>query len=410
MALLLHILVVLLFGTSPPGTARLGEGKWGSLNVTLRGVHKQSGTAPPSVPSLNNGPIGEAKQQRFGGTVRREPRALPDSPGAERLGRWSAQTEAPAARTAPTSPVVHTMPAIQASTVIAPTSADMPMPAHKPGSIEAVPLLDAPVAALPRLQSPAATVIAPPKPDLADVTRPRSALERIEAAPRVKAPTIETRSLSTSTTSPKLVSAPDLLAPLSGIEQIRPIPQLDAPPVPVTRVLSPPSERPPLHLPDRVALQPAAVLDQLKPLAGLEPTQLAPTQAPAAANTATQPTPPAAPSPSTQALPPQTTAQTLGAPNAGSSLGHDLATPPSTPPSAPRPTLNLSLPRGGEVSSRNAPGLLQLLARPPEYKSKLTQDMEKAAREDCLKAHAGAGLLAVVPLAIDTARDKGCRW
>ena len=24
--------------------------------------------------------------------------------------------------------------------------------------------------------------------------------------------------------------------------------------------------------------------------------------------------------------------------------------------------------------------------------------------------HAGAGLLAVIPLAVDTARDKGCKW
>ena len=100
----------------------------------------------------------------------------------------------------------------------------------------------------------------------------------------------------------------------------------------------------------------------------------------------------------------------LDAPDAGSRLGRDIATPPSAPPSAPRLNLDLSLPRGGEVSSRSSPGLLQLLAHPPERKSKLTEGIEKAAREDCRTAYGGAGLLAVVPLAVDAARDKGCRW
>jgi hypothetical protein len=42
---------------------------------------------------------------------------------------------------------------------------------------------------------------------------------------------------------------------------------------------------------------------------------------------------------------------------------------------------------------------------------KLGRDIEKAARSDCRSAYSGAGLLAVVPLAIDAARkDGGCKW
>ncbi|MBT9491998.1 MAG: hypothetical protein IV107_06535, partial [Paucibacter sp.] len=74
---------------------------------------------------------------------------------------------------------------------------------------------------------------------------------------------------------------------------------------------------------------------------------------------------------------------------------------------------NLPRPRGGELSSRGSSGVLDLLPTPPERKSKLSEDMEKAAREDCRKAYGEAlGLLAVVPLALDAAKsnNKGCRW
>lgn len=65
------------------------------------------------------------------------------------------------------------------------------------------------------------------------------------------------------------------------------------------------------------------------------------------------------------------------------------------------------------MSSRGSSGVLDLLPTPPERKSKLSEDMEKAAREDCRKAYGEAlGLLAVVPLALDAAKsnNKGCRW
>lgn len=102
----------------------------------------------------------------------------------------------------------------------------------------------------------------------------------------------------------------------------------------------------------------------------------------------------------------------FGSPDAGPQRGHDVATPPSTPASAPK--LNLELPRpqqGGELARRSSRSLLQLLPHPPDDpKSKLGESVQKAAREDCRKAYGNAGLLAIVPLAADAARDKGCRW
>ena len=51
-----------------------------------------------------------------------------------------------------------------------------------------------------------------------------------------------------------------------------------------------------------------------------------------------------------------------------------------------------------------------MMPHPPEKKSKLAEDIEAAAKADCRKAYSGAGLLAAVPLLLDAARDKGCRW
>ena len=99
-----------------------------------------------------------------------------------------------------------------------------------------------------------------------------------------------------------------------------------------------------------------------------------------------------------------------GAPDAGATLGHDMATPPSLPASAPRLNLDLVRPRGGAISAQGGRGLLPLLPHPPEAKSKLAEDIEKAARADCRKAYGSLGLAALAPLAIDAVRDKGCKW
>jgi hypothetical protein len=54
--------------------------------------------------------------------------------------------------------------------------------------------------------------------------------------------------------------------------------------------------------------------------------------------------------------------------------------------------------------------VLNLMPPPPEKKSKLATEIEKAAKPDCRQAYAGMGLLAAVPLAADAVRGKGCKW
>jgi hypothetical protein len=99
-----------------------------------------------------------------------------------------------------------------------------------------------------------------------------------------------------------------------------------------------------------------------------------------------------------------------GAPDAGATPARDAVPAPADTARAP-PRLNLDLhPRIGPLNGPSARGLLPLLPAPPERKSKLADDIEKSAKPDCRKAYSGAGLLAVVPLAADAVRDKGCRW
>ncbi len=99
----------------------------------------------------------------------------------------------------------------------------------------------------------------------------------------------------------------------------------------------------------------------------------------------------------------------MGAPDAGSRVGADLALPPAPGASAPR--LDLSLPRtGGPLARQGVKGMLDVLPVPPDKKTKLEQEVEAAKRADCRRAYEQAGILAVVPLVLDTARGKGCTW
>ncbi len=100
-----------------------------------------------------------------------------------------------------------------------------------------------------------------------------------------------------------------------------------------------------------------------------------------------------------------------GRPDAGPRTGHDRATAPSAAASTPR--LNLDLPRlrGGELSMGASRGVLPVLPRPAEVKSKLGSEIERAAKPDCKDKYAGMGVLAVVPLAAEALKnDSSCKW
>jgi len=118
------------------------------------------------------------------------------------------------------------------------------------------------------------------------------------------------------------------------------------------------------------------------------------------------PSPARSPTPGPDQVPRPTT----GPVDTAAGTGPSAAPAPSPAASTPRLNLELAPQRAGPLSSQRSMGLLPLLPPPPERKSKLTEGIEKSAKPDCRTAHSDMGLLAVVPLAVDAIRDKGCRW
>ncbi len=356
LAMLLHLWLVLMLGTAPSGTALPGQGVFGAINVTLRGPVSDSArdASPAATPAPGAAPVSDSP--RWGGRVR-QTELPPDSlPGAEQLGVPAPQT--PQALPMAT-PQAHPMAVPQA------------LPAAQPPLIAADRVSAPLLAPLPgvALPTPAA---APPAP-APEAAPPPAPAERSLSTPLLPA---------TRSGAPALAREPAATA----VPDLQPLPTPGAAPA-ALRQLSP--------APAPAAPRPAeAALPRAAP-----------------AETVTLPSMPTMP---TSALPtPGTLVQTPGnaGPDAGSRIGHDVATPAATAASQP-PRLNLELarPRGGELSRFATGGALPVLPRPPEVDEKLARDIEKAGKTDCRKAYAGAGVLAVVPLVADALKGSGCKW
>ena len=151
LALLLHVLVIVVFGNTPGGTALPGQGVWGAINISLAGGDPAGRDSTTVASDAYSGPEGVAAQRRWGGAVR-APQDLPQAhaePGAARLGTWQPQ----AGELAPAEQVEAAAPAV-------PDPAP-PQPAA-PADMRATP--PAPAAPAVRLAPPQPTVEALPLP------------------------------------------------------------------------------------------------------------------------------------------------------------------------------------------------------------------------------------------------------
>ncbi|MDT9000782.1 hypothetical protein RQP53_16010 [Paucibacter sp. APW11] len=514
LALLLHIWLIVLIGNAPGGTAKPGEGVYGSISVLLTGPGSAKGAANGSTePRPDLGPAGGAARQRFGGVVRQEEAPPSDEPGAARLGQWAPQANevqrlkpealaqlkpSPALSTPPLAPLPDPVPPMP-ETAEAPRLAQLPEPtkaapartapmepAPRPEpSIAALPPLTLPLDSRPASPSVARSTAAPLKPlpeariaELAAmpaltlplserpsaISRPNTATlsaapsmpptPDLAPLPQLSLPMSQLASPSTTVTraAPAAALAPVAAASAARLDSLQPLPR---PALPLSALATPSISKATAAAPIspmsaearqatlEVPALPATVLplrasseavsrnsagsapalsklpEQTTAGAALEPLPPAPTAALSTAAAGNNTASPASGQSPTAKPGLQTPGQRIdlsgrsvaseGAPDAGSQQGHDVATAPSAAASAPK--LNLTLPlRGGPLANRRSSGLLDLLAQPPEVKSKLQKSVEEAAREDCRKAYAEKGLLAALPLAADAARDKGCRW
>ena len=93
LALLIHVLLVLVVGNTPGGSARRGEGVWGALNIRLVGGDAGGQPEATVAAEADTGPEGAAAKRRWGGAVRPadDLPAAAAPPGAARQGPWRVQ-------------------------------------------------------------------------------------------------------------------------------------------------------------------------------------------------------------------------------------------------------------------------------------------------------------------------------
>lgn len=455
LAVLLHVWLVLMFGNAT-GTAAPGQGVWGSLTVKLLGRSGSEAGAPPSeiadrgggapprkpapaaVPRPSDAPGSDARveppstatlnlPEGFRPIDRQDlspppPAELQPLPPAElpaAVGRLEMQ---PHATIAPLTPAASLHSPTREAQVL-PQGAELPATISR---MEAVPATAA--TALPRpseLRMAPTTQVAAPSADLPaavqrleapaiTATRLPRAAELLAPAPANTAPPAPTAALPTNLQRLEATDAPAVTATnaLPRPAELRPAGPAAATALPSAQDLPPAVRRlesadpmgsaiaPLQAAPSARASLPAPASSALSELAGSVPGPVATPAGPAGPALGDPQANPLASAPKGAA----------GTPDAGSRLGPDLPAPPTAAASAPgRAPLNLSLPRG-DMTARRSTGVIDLIPPPPERKSKLEQSVEDAVNKDCRKAYSNAGLLAVVPLAIDAARGKGCKW
>jgi hypothetical protein len=358
LALLLHFWLLLMLGTAPSGTAEPGQGVGGRLNITLRGPVAEGPALeavpqPEATPAPGRAP--ETAAPRWGGAVRQTEPSPDSPPGAAQLG-------VPAMPAPAAAPPAETAPAPQSNSEPGRVQQEMPTTAEP----AAVPQPE-PAPAEGRLMAPA------------------------PAAPGNILPLLPTAPL------PRAMVLPAPASPLPA--------PADPEPAPAREIASPLLQGP------RVVPVPALSPTPAVPSTPRENTSTLPTPA-ALPDVAPAPLPRAPAAPPVPALPGLPSAPAdVAAPDAGSRVGQDVATPGAAASAPPRLKLDLVRPRGGELSRYNSMGALPVLPRPPERDDKLARDIDKAGKPDCRNAYAGAGPLAVVPLAVDALRKEGgCKW
>ena len=438
LAVLLHVWLVLMLGNAPGGTAAPGQGVAGTLNITLQGPETPGATeaSAPPLPAPPEGAPGSATLPRWGGVVRDQAVAAPATPGAAQLGRWAATPQpAPTPEVPPAPPgrvveeralpeptaVLRAMPpALQPAAPSDPSALPAPPAAPALRALAPEPAAQAvPAVAVP-MEAPAAVPAPPPERRLAapaarTAPEPGAALPFAPTAPAAPAVLPDTAALpQPQTVTPRLQApvnrvAVDVPALAPAATAAVPLPAVPAPvalpdiaPLAPLAPLAPSAPSPASAGPDVPAAPARPAPSALQPSAGTPQPAAVPSSAvtsgPAPASTRTPQLPAAALKP--------------GAPDAGSRLGSDVATPPAAAASTPpRLNLQLSRPRGGELSRGGSAGVLPVLPRPPDIDEKLGRDIAKSAKQDCKDAYRGAGLMAVVPLAVQALKaDSGCRW
>ena len=412
LSMLLHVLVVVLFGNAPGVGAPRGEGWWGPLDVTLRRL-----TQPATPPGI--GPFGE----RGAPAARRVPTPATKAPAPEKpeatLEREILIQPSPIERIAPPAIERELLPPLSV-----PLSAERLRPAAPLEKI--APAGVAPAMAPPVELRPRERPIVPSTP----IERLSPQQPERPMAPPVSLPPRESPQLP-NTRIEQLAPPQQPERPMAPPVSLPPRESPQLPSAPVERLAPLPSERelsPPVVLPPRETPQlPAAPMERIAPH-GLERREIAPPAvapiAPASpgVDRGTRPAPapepvgPPAQAPARPEVSPEERLPNLWfAPRPDESMfkeRRDVVIPPTEPGELPHIDREGARQRAREIASgEGSRRVINLpLPVPPEKKSKEAQAIDKAARPDCRSEYADLGLLAVPALLANAITDTGCKW
>ncbi len=427
LSLMLHVLLIVLFGDTSGGGARRGEKLWGALTVTVQGFLPDSG-------------IG-LKLDR-GATLLKtpvsEPRPAPVSPGAVSRNRDVAapapvEKSVPVEEAAPPAqaPTFEMPPVISKDVEKAVTEFVIPKPSvdrayvppvtmqpSEPAPREAA--ITAPPVMIPVVVPPAPATVAPPIVERALVV-PVPIVTSPEPKPREEPVTVPAPAPKPEPTPPKI--GPEVVKPVVSAPEPKPLPREITPPVMQTPAPAP------------VPLKPESV----QPVA--TPVEAKPREVPVAPPVTTPA--PSEPLPRAEALKPPKVEREVAAPAPPAASVAAPATRATTPPGNPGTDRDAStlLPRNvpivpsadglatdkgkgidldavrrraREISSGGTGPRTVFpfpVAPQPKTKSKEQQAFDKALKKnDCRDAYADMGLAAVVPLVLDAVREGGCKW
>lgn len=392
-SVLLHILIIMLFGDTDDGGVMRAAKLWGSLAVNL-GEAKQGSRmdAKSDRPTeLDSRALSHRTEPRAESSITESTQPLETMPPIV--------TETP-------QTLSDIAPRFEPSKTQEPTPFAVTVPVERePTPVESSPALDKLIP--PKLTSELAPAV--------ELPTPQSPLEPL---PRIA--------------SPKLGSelAPPAQLPSQQPVELKPLERIA--PSKFASELAPPADLPPPDLPaellpmQRVA--PAKLATELappvqttppepeqavefKPLERVVPAKLASELAPAA-EIAPQPTirqeavsaPPAS---RIERAPESQPGAPRGEDTFSKPRSIDSATESKTLPSIDREAARS---RARELARSSSRGLLPAPALPEERKSKEALAIEKALKADCRTAYAHLGLLAVAPLVWDSIAEGKCKW
>ena len=422
LSLMLHVLVIVLFGDTVGGGARRGEKLWGALTVTVQSL----------LPERN----AELKSDTEKIILQRPAPGMRAAPAAPKTDTSVSDTPA-SAPTGAVPPAEEPMPPVSAPSFEMPpviaTEVDKPVTEFvvPKASLDRAPSpstptpLNPPIAPVPRETPP---VIATPEP----VTPPK--IERVLAPPIPLVPPVEPTPREEVISTP----IPALPTPAPPTRQVEPLPKIEREMVKPVVAAPEPKQREVIQPP--APMVPTAPIATPKPepervQAIAPPAEVKPREIPVAVPAAPAAPVPSAPQPADATKTPQierdvptpsaaakaAPAAASGAPSA-SNADRDLAKPrgdaiaPSLttplPGKAPGIDLDAVRRRAREIGSSGPRTVFPFPVAPqPVPKTKVQEAFDKALKKnDCRDAYADMGLAAVVPLVLSAVREEGCRW